>query len=193
MKSQRQRQQAQHRNGAALIIAIIILALLLIMAIPFLQSMLLSSTDARRSVLRQASNVYQDSAIDFGMSLLAYANENQQGMNAYSLRRGLEWYADDFTLTDTGAIFLDHRQFFQGVTTEYSPGNGITLLDEGAKLDVNAMNARAWDSLLGAVLGSTVDWDDNLVDDTEMLNRYRSLATAQTMILITKQMMIITT
>jgi hypothetical protein len=152
-----------NRRGAALILALVILALMLVLGVPFVQSQNLGFSDARRTNLSRALNTYSLSTEDLAVSLLSNAQSRLAGGESFHLGTGLKDLSNDRARYQDGAWVIDGQTVRDVFGLSVPPEQAVSLSDTGARIDINALDARAWDTLLENVLGPGADWDDDLV------------------------------
>lgn len=167
-------------QGAALIIALVVLTMLLLLGLPLLLSQSASLSGSVGFHARQESGNGRDSAESLGRGLDVMVNGEQFAQPstlhsnlAEDLRRVVGSLRDADAVVgpdELARVRVDTDRLGMGLGQGAAARNaatliGLTLADEHGKLDVNSMDDSTWHRLLVAV-GSN-DWDDGYVVDPD--------------------------
>ncbi|MFW5830559.1 MAG: ATP-binding cassette domain-containing protein, partial [Planctomycetota bacterium] len=188
------------RTGAALLMALMILVVLLLLGVPFAAIQRMSYTGATTFERGLAAESNRGNAEQLGLAL-AQALANQQLTSIDSSGDPLHAYGEPIgqltaALFDpppadgvgvpfidadgSGAVHVDLPAMYDtGIASAWSGGEASDLLaraaqlnitDLGGRVDINALNERQWHVLLQTA--GIRDWDDDLqVDSEDLENR----------------------
>ena len=150
-----------NRRGAALILALVILSLMLVLGVPFVQSQNLGFTDARRTHLSRALNSYSLGADDLALGILGQVQSNLADNEAFHLGTGLQEITNDRARYQAGAWQIDGQTLREEFGLDVPSHQTVQVSDTGGRIDINALDAQGWALLLEHVLGPDADWDDD--------------------------------